>query len=100
MGGRRENSPGPSVQEGVACGAALQATRAFRGPPGPRPAYRNRALVREATARSLLARRADGGSAWAALARDTASDPDLLADMVAACVRHRLQLPGIGRGHV
>ena len=70
---------------------ALQATRAFLALPGAPPAYRNRALVREATARSLLARRADRGSAWAALARDTASDPDLLADMVAACVRHRLE---------
>ncbi len=33
----------------------------------------------------------------AALARDTATDPELLADIVAACVRHRLECAEIER---
>jgi len=74
---------------------ALQATRAFLAVPGAPPAYRNRARVREATARSLLARRADDGSVWAEVAPDTVADPELLADIVAACVRYRLQCAAI-----
>src|SRR5438477_2611232 len=69
---------------------ALQATRAFLALPGGPPAYRNRARVREAAARSLLARRGDDASVWAELSPDTAADPELLADIVAACVRYRL----------
>jgi len=69
---------------------ALQATRAFLAVPGGPPAYRNRARVREAAARSLLARRGDDPSVWADLSPDTAADPELLADIVAACVRYRL----------
>jgi len=74
---------------------ALQATRAFLAVPGAPPAYRNRARVREATARSLLARRADDGAVWAEVAPDTVADPELLADIVAACVRYRLQCAAI-----
>ncbi len=74
---------------------ALQATRAFLAVPGAPPAYRNRARVREATARSLLGRRADDGSVWAEVAPDTVADPELLADIVAACVRYRLQCAAI-----
>jgi tetratricopeptide (TPR) repeat protein len=74
---------------------ALQATRAFLAVPGAPPAYRNRARVREAAARSLLARRADDGSVWAEVAPDTVADPELLADIVAACVRYRLQCAAI-----
>ena len=74
---------------------ALQATRAFLALPGAPPAYRNRARVREATARSLLARRADDGSLWAEVAPDTVADPELLADIVAACVRYRLPCAAI-----
>jgi tetratricopeptide (TPR) repeat protein len=69
---------------------ALQVTRAFLALPGVPPAYRNRARVREAAARSLLARRGDDASVWAELSPDTAADPELLADIVAACVRYRL----------
>ena len=74
---------------------ALQATRAFLAVPDAPPAYRNRARVREASARSLLARRADDGSVWAEVAPDTVADPELLADIVAACVRYRLQCAAI-----
>ena len=74
---------------------ALQATRAFLAVPGAPPAYRNRARVREATARSLLGRRADDGSVWAEVAPDTVADPELLADIMAACVRYRLQCAAI-----
>jgi tetratricopeptide (TPR) repeat protein len=74
---------------------ALQATRAFLAVPDAPPAYRNRARVREATARSLLGRRSDDGSVWAEVAPDTVADPELLADIVAACVRYRLQCAAI-----
>ena len=69
---------------------ALQATRAFLALPDAPPAYRNRARVREAAARSLLTRRGDAGSVLADLAADAPADPDVLADIVAACVRYRL----------
>jgi tetratricopeptide (TPR) repeat protein len=69
---------------------ALQATRAFLAVPGAPVAYRSRARVREAAARSLLARRGDDASVWAELSPDTAADPEVLADIVAACARYRL----------
>src|SRR5204863_419914 len=72
--------------------ATLAAVYSRAGITEPAPVALADAVLKEIGERpALLARRADGGSAWAALARDTASDPDLLADMVAACVRHRLE---------
>jgi tetratricopeptide (TPR) repeat protein len=81
---------GASFLEAGDAERALQATRAFLAVPGAPAAYRNRARVREAAARSLLARRGDDGSVWAELTPDTAADPEVLAEIVTACARYRL----------
>jgi tetratricopeptide (TPR) repeat protein len=74
-------------------GEAATAMAAFLASSQTPAPYRNRAFVRQAEIQYRLGRRTEAMGRWEELARTHAKDPDLLADIVSACGRLRIDCP-------
>jgi tetratricopeptide (TPR) repeat protein len=74
---------------------SLRALAAFLSLPSAPPAYRDRARVRQAAGQYLQGRRAEAMAVWVELAQPRPPDPDLLAEIVSACVRVNADCPEI-----
>jgi tetratricopeptide (TPR) repeat protein len=72
---------------------SLKATAVFLGAPQAPPQYKNRALVHQGALQYQKGRQADAIGTWDDLTRTQPGDPDLLADILLACGRLRIECP-------